>query len=283
MRTPLSPQLINVIQKNNMTRHLETGTVTDNSPMVMERSVTLPLAIIQLENPPQQVIDSVGAQPVWFVQALDLAEDQYIIVRPHLGEALPEPGTISAAILTGSWAMVTDRADWSERTAEWVRGAMARSLPLLGVCYGHQLMAYALGGQVGDNPNGWERGLQQLTVATDSPHDPLVASLPPRFTAWLSHRQSVLVPPGGAEVLAGSAQDRCQIIRYSAHALSVQFHPEFTQRIMSACLRNSVGAAQASETLAGCQEPEWSLRILQDFWHQQQSAAERTPAFATPA
>lgn len=70
---------------------------------------------------------------------------------------------LSAALLSGSWAMVTDRADWSERTAAWVRGAVADGLPLLGVCYGHQLMSYALGGNVGDNPAGWERGLIAVT------------------------------------------------------------------------------------------------------------------------
>ncbi|WP_123329119.1 glutamine amidotransferase [Erwinia sp. JUb26] len=238
-------------------------------------SVKLPLAIIQLETPPLPVSERVGDQQLWFVQALGLSAGEYIVVRPDLGEALPDPATISAAILSGSWAMVTDHADWSERTAAWVRHLVAEKLPLLGVCYGHQLMAYALGGKVGDNPNGWERGLQQLESAAARHQDPLLASLPSHFSAWLSHRQSVLTPPPGAQVLASSVLEPCQIIRYSPQALSVQFHPEFTGEIMTACLHNSLGDEQANKLMHNQPEPEWPRQLLQDFWQQQQPAAKR--------
>ncbi len=115
----------------------------------------LPFAIIQFETPPEGVMTRVGEQQHWFMAATGLPPENWLIVRPDLGEALPEPASLSGAILTGAWAMVTDHAEWSERTAAWIRSAMDHQLPLLGVCYGHQLMAYALGGQVGDNPRGW--------------------------------------------------------------------------------------------------------------------------------
>ncbi|WLS77306.1 glutamine amidotransferase [Erwinia pyri] len=229
---------------------------------------SLPLAIIQLEAPPEAVSNIVGEQQHWFIAALGLEPDEYIVVRPDLGEALPEPGTISAAILSGSWAMVTDHAEWSERTAAWIRSAVEQALPLLGVCYGHQLMAYALGGVVDDNPRGWERGLQQLEMNDNAQHDPLLSALPVHFSAWLSHRQSVVQPPPGAQVLAASALDRCQIIRYTPQALSVQFHPEFTSQIMSACLQNSQGSEALSSLVAHQQEPGTPLQLLQDFWQQ---------------
>lgn len=235
----------------------------------------LPLAIIQLETPPPAVSDIVGDQQLWFVQALGLSAGEYIVVRPDLGETLPDPATISAAILSGSWAMVTDHADWSERTAAWIRYLVEQQLPLLGVCYGHQLMAYALGGKVGDNPQGWERGLQQLEASPARQSDPLLASLPTRFSAWLSHRQSVLVAPPGAQVLAHSALEPCQIIRYTPQALSVQFHPEFTGEIMTACLQSSLGEAQAHTLMRNQPEPEWPRQLLQDFWQQRQPAARR--------
>lgn len=236
-------------------------------------TVRLPLAIIQLEAPPEAVSLRVGEQRQWFVGALKLSDGEYIVVRPDLGDPLPEPGSISAAILSGSWAMVTDHADWSERTAAWVRYAVAEQLPLLGVCYGHQLMSYALGGEVGDNPHGWERGLTGLEVREEACYDPLLASLPPTFCAWLSHRQSVLTPPPGARVLAKSAQDGCQIIRYSSQALSVQFHPEFTREIMTACLQNSLNEAEVSRLITAQPEPEWPLQLLREFWLQGQPVA----------
>lgn len=145
---------------------------------------------------------------------------------------------------------------------------MDHRLPLLGVCYGHQLMAYALGGEVGDNPRGWERGLQ--TVCLSAASDALPSALPPSFSAWLSHRQSVLTPPAGSQVLAGSALDPCQIIRYSERALSVQFHPEFTADIMQACLRNRFTAAEQSQMIPAGEVAHWPLALLRQFWQQAQ-------------
>ncbi|MBD8213313.1 glutamine amidotransferase [Erwinia persicina] len=235
----------------------------------------LPLAIIQLESPPGAVSARVGEQAQWFVAALELSASDYIVVRPDRGEALPDVHAISAAILSGSWAMVTDRADWSERTAAWVRHAVAEQLPLLGVCYGHQLMSYALGGNVGDNPAGWERGAVRVTGDARMRQDPLLSALPDRFTAWLSHRQSVLTPPVGAQVLARSPQDGCQIIRYSAQALSVQFHPEFTPEIMTACLQNSLSEVEVARLMTAQPVPQWPARLLGDFWQQVQPVAQR--------
>ncbi|MDU6416297.1 glutamine amidotransferase [Mixta calida] len=221
----------------------------------------LPLALIQLDIPPVPVRDRIGEQARWFIDALRLTPHDYVICRPDLGESLPDFNAVSGAILSGSWAMVTDHAEWSERTAAWVRAATEQSLPLLGVCYGHQLMAYALGGEVGDNPYGWERGALPVSLLAGAQADPLLQALPATFAAWLSHRQTVLTPPPGARVLARSAADDCQIVRYSPQALSVQFHPEFDARIMQACL--GVGSGFDPEA----QPATDSARlILQRFW-----------------
>lgn len=229
----------------------------------MTSTSALPLALIQLEVPPAEVTARIGEQPRWFIEALGLLPDDYVIVRPHLGESLPQFDRISGAILSGSWAMVTDHADWSERSAAWIRAAIEAELPLLGVCYGHQLMAYALGGKVADNPNGWERGLLPLTCETAAQRDELLAAFPGRFSAWLSHRQSVIAPPPQAQVLAKSDKDGCQILRYSPQALSMQFHPEFSRRIMRACLPQEV-----SDSGADMEGTDWARQLLVAFWQQ---------------
>ncbi|RWR03420.1 glutamine amidotransferase [[Pantoea] beijingensis] len=226
----------------------------------MPHSPKAPLAIVQLGIPPAAVSARVGEQADWFIQALNLQQGEYCIIRPHLGESLPDYATLSAAILSGSWAMVTDHADWSERTAAWIRGAIDYRLPLLGVCYGHQLMAYALGGTVADNPQGWERG--RVIVEQFGNSDPLLASLPTQFPVWLSHRQTVLIPPQGAQVLARSPLDACQIIRYTPEALSVQFHPEFDAHIMAACQ-----PADTAFAYDDSQAPDWARSVLVQFLH----------------
>ena len=221
----------------------------------------LPLAIIQLERPPAPVRERIGEQARWFIEALELAPQDYVVCRPDRGEALPDFTAISGAILSGSWAMVTDHAEWSERTAAWLRAAMEQALPLFGVCYGHQLMAYALGGEVGDNPRGWERGALPITLQSGTQSDALLQGLPLSFPVWLSHRQTVLAPPPGAQVLARSASDNCQIIRYGPQALSVQFHPEFDARIMQACQPAGTEFDPAAQPDTSCPR-----LILRRFW-----------------
>ncbi|MFP3523230.1 glutamine amidotransferase [Pantoea sp. SIMBA_072] len=234
----------------------------------MTYTSALPLALIQLEVPPAHVVSEIGEQPRWFIDALNLQPDEYLIVRPHLGEALPAFDQISGAILSGSWAMVTDHADWSERSAVWIRAAMDNGLPLLGVCYGHQLMAYALGGEVADNPNGWERGLLPINCMPEAQRDPLLKKLPQDFSVWLSHRQSVISAPQQAQVLAASARDGCQIVRYSPQALSVQFHPEFSRHIMNVCMPKG-----CTEDGANAMEgKDWARELLVAFWQQTRPA-----------
>src|SRR5690606_10963414 len=143
------------------------------------------------------------------------------------GDALPGRDGFAGVLVTGSAAMVTERLDWSERAAGWLREAAHAGLPLLGICYGHQLLAHALGGEVGDNPNGREMGTVAIDLLPAAAADPLFAGLPGRFLAQSTQLQSVLRPPGGAVVLARSALDPCNAFRWGDAAWGVQFHPEF--------------------------------------------------------
>jgi GMP synthase (glutamine-hydrolysing) len=146
-------------------------------------------------------------------------------VREH---PLPARAGFAGAIVTGSAAMVSDRHDWSERAADWLREAAHAGLPLLGICYGHQLLAHALGGEVGDNPAGREMGTVEVALHPAAADDPLFVALPASFAAQASHLQTVLRPPPQAVVLARSERDDCQAFRRGPAAWGVQFHPEFS-------------------------------------------------------
>ena len=91
--------------------------------------------------------------------------------------------------------MVTDREPWSEDTAAWLREAAAAGLPMFGVCYGHQLLAHALGGKVGYNPTGSELGTQTVELLPPAAGDQLLDGLPASFPAQMLHAQTVLQPP----------------------------------------------------------------------------------------
>lgn len=225
-----------------------------------------PLAIIQMGRPPEDLRQAQGEQSDWMLAALEDPGLPVRVFKPHDDEPLPTWNDVSGAVLTGSWSMVTDREPWSERTAEWLRGAHGARLPLLGICYGHQLMAHALGGVVDFHPQGREIGQHAIDFCADVGDDALLGALPRRFLANLTHEQSVLTPPPGAEVLARSRHDPHQVLRYGPNAWSVQFHPEFSPTLMSACLsrRAPVFEAEGHDVAAmvACLVPTHDARQL---------------------
>ncbi|MCQ9616231.1 glutamine amidotransferase [Paenalcaligenes niemegkensis] len=204
--------------------------------------------LIQADTPPTTITQRVGDQRDWFRQAIEIAHQVPIVaVNPAADTPLPNPADYSGVIISGSWAMVTDRAAWSERTAEWLKQAHTQDTPLLGICYGHQLLAHALGASIGNLGAGREFGTFTVDPLPEAVDDPLTYHLKEPFLAHLSHLQTVLQLPAKTQVLARSKMDPHQILRYGPHALSVQFHPEFTPGIMQACLLARLSPDKASE------------------------------------
>ncbi len=193
--------------------------------------------IIRTGRAPDAIRARHGDFPHWFRLGAGLDHKLLRTVDVVAGETLPAVQDVAGAVITGSAAMVTDRAAWSERTAGWIREAMDAEIPLFGVCYGHQLMAHALGGRVDYLAGGREIGTQAIELSAHACSDPLTIGLPGSFRAHTTHEQSVLEPPRDAVVLARSARDPHQLLRYGSNAVSVQFHPEFNAEVMRAYIR----------------------------------------------
>ena len=196
-----------------------------------------PVLIIRTGRAPDAIRARHGDFPHWFRLGALLPLQRLLVVDVQAGDALPAPTAVAGALITGSAAMVTERASWSERTAGWIRDAMDIELPLFGVCFGHQLMSHALGGRVDYLPGGREIGTQAIEVLDTAARDSLAHALPASFRAHTTHEQSVLEAPAGATVLARSARDPHQLLRYASNALSTQFHPEFSADVMRAYIR----------------------------------------------
>ncbi|HET8941792.1 MAG TPA: glutamine amidotransferase [Rudaea sp.] len=193
--------------------------------------------VIQTGTAPSEIRARFGDFGEWFRRGLRLKPEQIRCVRVDCGETLPAPENVAAALVTGSGAMVTQRLEWSERTAAWLLDAAAAQLPMLGVCYGHQLLAHAFGGRVDYNPRGREIGSVDIEMLPAAKDDALFDALPSRFAAQATHLQSVTLPPRDAVVLARSTLESHQIVRYANKVWGVQFHPEFGVAQMRAYLR----------------------------------------------
>ena len=248
-------------------------------------SIAMPhLLLIQTGEAPQAIHARYGGFTDWFGTAMRLPPAQLQVVRVDAGEALPPAATVAGAVITGSGAMVTDRLAWSERTAAWIRDAMTAGTPVFGVCYGHQLLAHALGGEVGWLPAGREIGTAPITRAAHATGDGL-DSLPTVFPAHTTHRQTVLVPPAGAEVLAHSALDPNHLLRYAPGVLSSQFHPEFTANRMHAYIEARASDLRAEgfdpdALAAAVQETEAARGLLEHFGHAALAAARARAAWS---
>lgn len=166
-------------------------------------------------------------------------------INPRKQTALPAPSEISGVVITGSHAMVTDRATWSEALAAWLREAVAQQLPVLGICYGHQLLAHAMEGQVDYHPEGMEIGTVTVRRTEQARQDPLFGDLPDEFPAQEVHSQSVRRLPPGAVLLAGNGFDPHQAFRIGPSAWGVQFHPEFSPDAMAAYVTRLADDLQA--------------------------------------
>jgi GMP synthase (glutamine-hydrolysing) len=196
------------------------------------------ILIVKLGSAPEAVRARRGDFEHWFATGLGIDIERCLIVNPEAGQRLLEPTSCPGVVLTGSDAMLTDNLDWSLRTQAWLDCALAHEVPVLGICYGHQLLAQTLGGKIGWSPKGEEIGTVTVDLAPEGRVDPLCADLPDRLTVQQSHSQSVLELPKDTRLLARNAHEAVQGFAWGSNAWGFQFHPEFDADISRAYIED---------------------------------------------
>ena len=138
----------------------------------------------------------------------------------------------------------------------------ARGVPVLGVCFGHQLLAHAHGARVVRNTHGREIGTVELALNAAGLEDPLFHGMPERFTVYSTHEDIVEHPPEGTTVLAGNANTAVQALAFGPLMRGVQFHPEVHPAAMRALILARAEKLEAEAVSRGMPPGERVPRLL---------------------
>lgn len=211
------------------------------------------IAILETGAPPPALAERHGDYPAMFRALLG---DGYeaVAFRSRAGE-WPDPAAFDAAIITGSAAGVYEDHPWIADLLDWIRAARGRTA-LIGVCFGHQAMAEALGGRVEKSDRGWGVGLHRYEVVSTEPW-----MSPPAATIAIpaSHQDQVVEPPPGARVILRSDFTPFAGLAWDDDAISLQGHPEFTPAYaadLTGGRRARIGAAVTDAALDSLKGPD---------------------------
>ena len=210
----------------------------------------------------------VGDFDAWFARGSGWSRDRFEVIDAVAAPPLPDPASVDPVIVTGSPLHVHHREPWSVRAGEWLRDVVEAGIPVLGVCYGHQLLGDVYGGDVGPNPNGREIGVVEVDIDTEHP---LFHGLPSSLPVFQTHTDAVNRAPQGWKTLAGNALTPVQAMEFGS-ALTVQWHPEFTVDILRHYISRRIplldaelGAGAADRILANLRHLPDAPAIIRNF------------------
>jgi GMP synthase (glutamine-hydrolysing) len=182
------------------------------------------------------IIPQLGDFEDWIAAGLGL--EDIGVVDVEKGKPLPSLDAIKGVVISGSHCMVTQNLDWSRKLEAWIPKLIRENIPLLGICYGHQLIAKAMGGAVDYHPGGIEIGTTQIELGNNGDKDLLFQNLPTRFKVHAFHSQTVIDLPESAVVIAKNEFEPHHAFRIGKCAWGVQFHPEADIRVLGAYIEN---------------------------------------------
>ena len=203
----------------------------------------------------------------WFRDAMDIEWD---LVETYRGAWRVELNAYAGVLVSGSPQSVTTPEPWMEEVAAVVRDADRRGTPVLGVCFGHQLIGWAYGGRVVKNPRGWELGTHPVHLTEAGERDPLFRGLGHPLHVNETHEDAVdeTALPEGVTVLAHNPQTPVQAIAAGDHVRGVQFHPEIAGPVSREyCLRRAplIGEARAHELARRATDTPDAQKVLHNF------------------
>jgi len=192
-----------------------------------------PLVIIKAGPTFLSIKQNFGDFDNWVIDASYSPNEVFLVIDMIENPELPNVEWLSGVIITGSHAMVTDQEPWVLKLIDWIPQILKQNIPMLGICFGHQILAQSMGGLVSYHPGGPEIGTVPITLSPEGKQDCLLGTMPKVFMAHTTHAQTVIRLPAEAHLLAENSFEPHHAYRIGKNAWGVQFHPEFTAEIMN--------------------------------------------------
>jgi GMP synthase-like glutamine amidotransferase len=188
------------------------------------------VAILETGRPPGDLARQFGDYASMFRSMLGPEFDAQSF-HVESGELPNDPGEHAAYLITGSPAGVYDPLPWIEPLQDFIRAA--DKAKMVGICFGHQVMAEALGGHVEKSDKGWGAGLHRYEIVRSEPWLDGAGSI----AVPASHQDQVVVQPPNTEVIAESSFTPYSALAWTDRpAISFQFHPEFSPAFAKALI-----------------------------------------------
>jgi GMP synthase-like glutamine amidotransferase len=189
------------------------------------------LGILNAFPPDENIIDWHGTPVDAYIRFLELVQPPFKYVGYDVaGGQFPDSvDACDAYLISGSPKGVYDAAEWIAELAAFIRDAYQAGKKLVGICFGHQILAHALGGHSERSEKGWDLGLKTFDISEQkSWMTPGLA----QCSLYFVHQDQVVRPPPGAELLGGNTF--CPILFFSLddRVLGIQAHPEFSIAMM---------------------------------------------------
>ncbi len=230
-----------------------------------------PIAIFNTDTIPDELAHEHGQYPDMFVRSLSALSPKQPFVRFDVNRQHYPPSLqdYAGVLITGSQSAAYDDDEWIGELQSKIRDIVQQRLPLVGICFGHQVIHQALGGQVLKAQGGWCVGVHknQLTASVTG-----VGDKGRELKLLSSHQDQVIVPAPETEVLASTAFCPVAITRIGECVLTLQGHPEFTREYALALMnkrKQDIGEPVYQRALASLSESlddevalSWMLRVL---------------------
>lgn len=208
------------------------------------------MGILQCDDVAAELQAEFGSYPEMIESRLSNAETdcEFVTYRAIDGIFPQSVDECDGYIVTGSRYGVNDNLPWIDKLETFVVSLAEKKKKYVGICFGHQILAAALGGEVKASDHGWTVGITKNRIDVEKAWmDPALKSL--KLVAC--HQDQVCKIPQGVEVLASSGSCPYYMLQYGCHMMSIQGHPEFSKAFVNALLDGALDDIPASRIRDG--------------------------------